>query len=200
VRFVVAFAFIIAPWPGLGSLFVSCVGATATAIADPVFSSSNVTLTVRSPLPEEHQPDWRGVIDVKQDSPDGPVKHAGAMDLRRSGYLQLATFIALAAAWMPKGRRRALTGACVVAGVVSTVVAIPIIDFLAQIDAVHLGAASGTLVSLARRTLVGAPGMAYAVPGIAWLALTRWSMHPAAPRVTAAKSGARTIACSAGHR
>jgi len=161
----------IAPWPGLGPLFADVVGATATAIADPFFARSNVTLTVRPPRPEEHQPKWRGVIDVKQDFPDGPARHAGAIDLRRSGYLQLATFIALAAAWMPKGRRRILAAVGVAAAVVSTVVAVPIFDFLVQVDVVHLGAGSATLVSLARRILVGAPGMAYAVPGIVWLAL-----------------------------
>lgn len=175
-RFAVAFAFTIAPWPGLGPVFADVVGATATAIADPIFARSNVTLTVRSPRPEEHQPEWRGVIDVKQDFPEGPVRHAGAIDLRRSGYLQLATFIALAAAWMPKGRRRVLAAVGVVAAVVSTVVVVPIVDFLVQAGVVDLGAGFNTLVALARRILVGAPGMAYAVPGIAWFALAMGSM------------------------
>jgi hypothetical protein len=172
-RFFFAFGLMVAPWPGLGAAFADTIGAAATAAADPFFSSSNVTLTVRAPRPAENQPDWRGIIDVKQDFPEGTVRHAGAIDLRRAGYLQLATFIALAAAWVPEGRRRILEGACVIVVVVSAIVAIPIVDFLAQAGVAHLGASLSTLIALARRALLGAPGMAYAVPGIAWLALSR---------------------------
>jgi hypothetical protein len=46
--------------------------------------------------------------------------------------------------------------------------AVPILDFLSSIGAVHLGAWLGTCISLARRAFVGAPGMAYAIPGLTW--------------------------------
>lgn len=172
-RFVAVLALLIAPWPALGSVFVDGVGSVVTAAADPVFASSNVSFRLRAPRPSEQQPDWRGVIDVKRDLPDGPVRNAGAIDLRRVGYLQLAAFIALAAGWPPVGLRRRLWSLAVAVAIVSTVIAIPIIDFLSEVGVVALGPWLGTAISLARRALVAAPGMAYAVPGLAWLATTR---------------------------
>jgi hypothetical protein len=170
-RFIVVFVLMVAPWPGLGRTFTDTVGAIATAIADPLTSASNVTFQLRSPNSAEGLPDWRGVIAVRQDFPEGPVAHAGAIDLRRCGYLQLAMFAALAAAWPPRGRRQTLVATALAAGIVSTTIALPILAFLSPLGAVHLGAWLETLVSLASRALVAAPGMAYAVPGIAWLAV-----------------------------
>jgi hypothetical protein len=157
---------------------VGSVGTIATAIADPLLAASNVTLVLRSPTPAEHLPEWDGVIDVKQDFPEGSVRHAGAIDLRRAGYLQLATFIALAAAWPSRRRRRGAAAACVAFAVVSMVIAVPVLDFLAGIGAVHLGACLGTATSLARRALVAAPGMAYALPGLVWLAVAQSERTP----------------------
>jgi hypothetical protein len=179
VRFVLALALLIAPWPGLGRAFTGTVGAIATALADPLTASTNVTFLLRSPKDDEALNDWHGVISVRQDFPDGPVDHAGAIDLRRAGYLQLATFGALAVAWPPKGRWLALLAACVSLGLVATVIVLPILDFLSPLGAVHLGACSAALVSLGSRTLVGAPSMAYAVPGLAWFAVMgpRWPLR-----------------------
>jgi len=171
VRFVLVFCVLVAPWPGLGRAFTDFVGAVATAVADPLSASSNVTFSLRSPLPTERLPDWRGVIAVRQDTPDGPVNHAGAVDLRRAGYLQLAAFAALAAAWPPRGRTRALCAACAALVVVAMTVSVPVVDFLVPIGAVHLWGWLGTAVRLAARALVAAPGMAYALPGLTWLAV-----------------------------
>jgi hypothetical protein len=143
----------------------------ATAFADPFFTASNVTFTLRSPVPIEKLPDWRAVIDVRQDFPDRPKRDAAAIDLRRAGWLQLATFVALAAAWPPRGRRRIVLAASVAFAIVSTCIAVPVVDYLAQVGAVHLGTLLGGVLALVRRALIAAPGMAYAVPGLAWLAL-----------------------------
>jgi hypothetical protein len=180
-RFAFVFALLIAPWPGLGSLFVSGVGAVATAVADPVFASSSVTLIVRAPREIEAQPEWRAVVDARQDLPDGRVRHAGAIDVRRAGYLQLATFLGLAAAWMPRERKRIVAGTCLAVALVSAVVAIPIVDFLSDAGVVRLGSALAILVALARRALVGAPGMAYALPALIWLAIHRLTFAQSAP-------------------
>ena len=168
-RFVVGFAFLAAPWPGLDAAFVGAVGAVATAVADPLTASSNVTFVLRPARAVEEQPAWRGVISVRQDLPDGPVSHAGAIDLRRAGYLQLATFASLALAWPPKSRRRALLAGAVAFGIVAATVAVPIFAFLSTLGVASLPGVDA-LVSLAARALVAAPGMAYAVPGLAWLA------------------------------
>jgi hypothetical protein len=173
LRFALVLALVLAPWPGLGRAFSDAVGAIGTALAEPLSAASNVTFLLRSPKPIEAQPDWRAVISVRQDFPDGPVVHAGAIDLRRAGYLQLAAFVALAVAWPPRGRRRALLAATVALAIVSTAMVLPVLAFLSPIGAVHLGAWLDTLVSLASRALVAAPGMAYAVPGLAWLAVNR---------------------------
>jgi hypothetical protein len=191
-RFVLAFALMVAPWPGLGRGFTDAVGAIATAIADPISAASNVTFVLRSPKPVERQPDWRAVISVRQDFPDGPVDHAGAIDLRRAGYLQLATFVALAAAWPPRGRRRLLLAVAITFAMVSAAIALPILAFLSSIDVVHLGERSGTLVSLASRALVAAPGMAFACPGLAWLAVT--GLGDPRPRPRPIRAGTREAA------
>lgn len=171
VRFVLVFSILIAPWPGLGRAFTDAVGAAATAVADPLSASSNVTFRLRSPTPAERLPDWRGVIAVRQDTPDGPVNHAGAVDLRRAGYLQLVAFAALTAAWPPRGRARALRAVCAAVVVVAMTVSVPVVDFLVPIGAIHLWGWLATAVRLAARALVAAPGMAYAVPGLTWLAV-----------------------------
>ena len=170
-RFALVFALCVAPWPGLGRAFVAAVGAVATAIADPLSAASSVTLVVRAAQPAEARPEWDAVLAVSQDHPDGPVARAGAIDLRRAGYLQLATFAALAAAWPPRGRRPILLGVAAGLSVVSIAVALPVLAFLGSVGAVHLGFALTTPIALASRALVAAPGMAYAIPGLAWVSV-----------------------------
>jgi hypothetical protein len=171
VRFVIVLALLVAPWPGVGRYFVDAVGSLTTALADPMFAASNVTFALRSPMPQEQQPEWRGVIAVKRDSfPDGPKRNLGAIDLRRAGYLQLATFIALAAGWPPSGIRRSLMAGLLAAFFLTAILAVPILDFLSSIEVVHLGGFA-FVVALIRRALVAPPGMAYAGPGLVWLAV-----------------------------
>ncbi|MGO9836079.1 MAG: hypothetical protein ACLP1X_17900 [Polyangiaceae bacterium] len=170
-RFLVAFGLLVAPWRGLGRAFTEAAGAVATAVADPFFGSSNVTFVLRAPVPSERLGDWRGVVDVKQDFPEGPVRHAGAIDMRRAGYLQLATFLSLAAGWPPRRHSRALLAVVVATLVVASTLGVAALDFLCSLGAVHAWAWFATAVALARRALVGAPGMAYAIPGLVWLAL-----------------------------
>jgi len=170
-RFVVAFAILVAPWPGLGRAFTEAAGAVATAVADPFFGASNVTFVLRAPVPSEGLGDWRGVVDVKQDFPEGPVRHAGAIDMRRAGYLQLVTFLSLAAGWPPRRPSRALLAVVMAALVVASTLGVAALDFLCGVGAVQAWAWFATAVALARRALVGAPGMAYAIPGLVWLAL-----------------------------
>jgi hypothetical protein len=192
LRFVLAFALAAAPWPGLGRAFVAGVGAIATAVADPLSSDSNVTFLLRPPKPSENQPEWHAVIAARQDFPDGPSDHAGAIDLRRAGYLQLATFVALAAAWPPKGRRRALAAAAVASAIVAAAIAIPILAFLSPLGVVHLGPWLQTLLSLASRALVAAPGMAFAIPGLAWVAVCGGPLVPGIERAPPSASGKAT--------
>jgi hypothetical protein len=170
-RFVLAFALLACPWPGLGRAYADVVGSLATAAADPFFQSGNVTFVLRAPTPDEQVPDWRGVIQVKQDLPEGPVRQKGAIDLRRAGYLQLVTFLCLAVAWPAAWRDRKLLAAGVALLVVGTVTGVSIVDYLVQVGAVDAGHWGSTLLALARRALVGAPGMAYAVPALAWIAV-----------------------------
>jgi hypothetical protein len=167
---VVVAGLLLFPWPGISGCYCGTVDSMATAVVEPLFDASNVTFVLRAPKPQESQPEWRGVIDVKQDFPDGPVRHAGAIDLRRAGFLQLATFLGLSVALPPRGRRETIVALGVVAAVLSFLLALPILEFLSQVSAVRLWGWLGTLVALARRALIGAPGMAYAIPGLAWLA------------------------------
>jgi len=181
-RFVVVLGLLVAPWPGLARTFTDAVGTVATAIADPFFTSSNVTFRLRSPVPAEQQPEGWGVIEVKQDFPEGPKRHAGAIDLRRVGYLQVATFIALAAGWPPRGGRRWARAALAVGAIVAATIAVPILDYLGDVGVIHMGAFIRGVVALVRRALVAAPGMAYAIPGLTWLALSQATPDAPGPR------------------
>jgi hypothetical protein len=184
-RFAVVFAVLAAPWPGLAHAYTDAVGSIATALADPLLSATNVSFTLRSPAPQEHLPEWRGVIQVKQDLPEGPVRNAGAIDLRRSGYLQLVTFLCLAAAWPAAWRRRKLAAATVAFAVVAATTGASVLDYLVQIGAVQPGAGGATALALVRRALVAAPGMAYAVPALAWVGVvTRPESVPALLRAS----------------
>jgi hypothetical protein len=186
VRFVVVLALLVAPWPWVGFHFVDTVGSVTTTLADPMFAASNVTFALRSPMPKEQQPEWWGVIAVKRDSfPDGSKRNAGAIDLRRAGYLQLATFIALAAGWPPSGIWRCLMAGLLAALFVTAILAVPILDFLSSIEVVHLGGFA-FVVALIRRALIAPPGMVYAGPGLVWLAVrggsaAQWLARIASP-------------------
>jgi hypothetical protein len=183
-RFVAVFALLAAPWPGLARAYADTVGSIATALADPFFASSNVTFALRAPFPEQHLPEWSGVIQVKRDLPEGPVRNAGAIDLRRAGYLQLATFVCLAAAWPAAWQRRKLAATTVALAVLATVTWAPVLDYLVQIGAVQAGDWGATAVALVRRALVAAPGMVYAVPALAWVAVAQPAYTPAVLRAS----------------
>jgi hypothetical protein len=184
-RFIIVFAILVTPWPHLGRAFCDVVGAVATAVADPLTASSNVTFRLDALQEKESQPDWRAMISVQQDFPQGPVDHAGVIDLRRCGYLQLATFLALAAAWPPRGRRRALIAAAGALALVATAIALPVLAFVSSIGAVDFGLLA-VPVTLASRALVAAPGMMYALPGLAWLGLNPELAMRLVPRSTRA--------------
>jgi hypothetical protein len=179
VRFALVYAVAIAPWPGLGRAWGGAIGAIATSIADPFFASTNVTFSLRASGPGDPTSEWTGIIELRQDLPDTSSHNAGAIDLRRCGYVQFVTFAALAIARPPRTRRRAwiALGASVV--VVAGSVGMPILAFIAPLGAVHPGAFFGAAIALASRALVAAPGMSYAVPGVVWV-LTAFGLEPLA--------------------
>jgi hypothetical protein len=76
-RFFVALALLLAPWPGLGRWFSGATGALVTTVGEPFFDSTNVTFVLRAPAPSENLGEFQGVIDVKRDYPEGPVRNAG---------------------------------------------------------------------------------------------------------------------------
>jgi hypothetical protein len=178
-RLSVVFALLLAPWPAVGPAWVGVVGSMVTTVMDPLFDSSNVTFRLRSPEPVEHLSEWQGVIDVKQDFPDGPVRHAGAIDLRRAGYLQWVTFLALAAAWPLRRPRSWILAVAIAGAIVGGLIGVAVLDFLSDLGAIHGGSLVAMVLSLSRRALIGAPGMAFAVPGIVWLLL-----HQGLPRTS----------------
>jgi hypothetical protein len=173
VRFFVVLALLIAPWPGLGRTVCKVVGTIVTSVADPLLASTNITLLCRATRASDGLPEWDAVLSVRQDSPDGPEDHGGAMDMRRAGYLQAGTWLALVAGWPPRGGRRVLRSLSIFAAILLIVVALPIVTFLMSAGVLDASAVVESLVSLASRALVGAPAMAYAVPGLAWLFLVQ---------------------------
>jgi hypothetical protein len=180
-RFFAVLVALLLPWPGLGRAYVEAFSRVGTAAVRPVFAGSGLTLALRLfPETDEHH-EWYSMIFVT-DAQTGAPLHMGAADLKRSGYLQIAIFVAAAAAFPL--RRRRLYSAILVGGalVLATLGWLPIFMYLAKKQIIHLGAWSYAALSVTERSLVAAPGMAFAVPMLQWLLALRLFGWPAGGR------------------
>ena len=155
------------PWPGLGRVFSSAVA----VVANPFASMCFTTPAGIHMAPEGPADSWNALVTVTHAS--GKVQQL-LWELRRTPYLPMAVFIAVALGF-PLGRRRsrlAIMGAGLIA-----LQALPLMRLLILVGAegpVQLFQTPDVLhglLTIAVRALVLPPGMAYAVPTLLWLAL-----------------------------
>jgi hypothetical protein len=160
------------PWPGLGRAYVGAFSRTGSAAVGLVFDGSGLRVSLgQFPESDAHH-EWYAKILVA-DARTGAPRHMGAADLRRSGYLQIATFLALAAAFpLPRRRRYAAAVGCG-AAVLATLGWLPVLMYLSSKQVIVLGTGSFAVLSILDRSLVAAPGMAFALPVAQWLLARR---------------------------
>jgi hypothetical protein len=162
---------LLAPWPGLGRAYAAAWGAVGTTLAWPFFSGMDaLSLTASSAATSNRE--WSLMVHV-DDALTGAPKHLGAVDVRRSGYLQIAFYLAAAAAFPIAGWRRFVPMALGGVVLLSMLGWLPVLMYLATKQVIHPGAAMFSALAVAQRSLSGAPGMSVVVPGLLWLGALR---------------------------
>jgi hypothetical protein len=179
-RFLAVLIVLAAPWPGLGRAYVAIYGSVAAVIATPIVASSGVELALAPSAEDDPKHEWFAMVSVL-DAQTHSRQHKMATDLRRAGYLQMALYLAAAAAYPLRNRVRFVV--VVTAGLVLFAAFgwLPIMMYLAKKQIITLGAWSLSLLSVVYRSLVTPPGMAFAVPGLLWLAARTFLDEPSLP-------------------
>jgi hypothetical protein len=164
---------LMAPWPGMGRRFAEAFGPVIGAFLAPALASNGAVAVHMLPAPEgDVARDWDLFVVVNDASTGNEIRHA-AVNLRRSGYLQIVFYLALVAGWPGRDPKRV----AIVLGVGLTCLgalgSLTTLMFLAKRGVVPMGSTPLAVLAMTYRTLVTAPGMAFAVPGFLWLLLAR---------------------------
>jgi hypothetical protein len=179
-RFLAVLIVLAAPWPGLGRAYVAAYGSVAAVIAKPILASSGVELAFAPSADDDAKHEWFAMLSVL-DAQTHARQHKMATDLRRSGYLQMALYLAAAAAYPLRNRVRFLVVVTAGLALFAAFGWLPILMYLAKKQIITLGSGSLSLLSLVYRSLVTPPGMAFAVPGLLWLAARTFLEKPSPP-------------------
>jgi hypothetical protein len=171
-KLVLVLTVLIWPWPGLARTYVAAFSSVATVIARPAFADSDVSLSFAPSSESDTSHEWFSMVSV-QDAASQARVHRGAIDIRRAGYLQTALFLAVAIGFPLRRWRRCV--AVVVAGsaLLPMLAWLTIATYLARKQVIHLGVLSSSILALGYRSLICAPGMAFAGPGLLWLVVLR---------------------------
>lgn len=158
------------PWPGLGEAFVGVIAAILNPLLAALVSvPGQVEL---GPATDEHA--WNAVLTIKR---EGRIVQHALWELRRTPYLPMAAFAALALAYPASklsGRLRVLFIGW------SVLVLLPLLRLLTlfgepgPMQLVAMPSALHAALTIAARALLLPPGMAYAVPALLWLTLVAW--------------------------
>jgi hypothetical protein len=190
-RFFAVLIALLLPWPGLGRAYVATFSRIGTALVTPLLRSPDVVIWLEaSPENDEHHR-WYAMVSVRDALSQAHI-HRGSVDLRRSGYLQVATLLALAAAFPL--RRRVHWAVAVAVGTVFLVNFgwLPVLVYLAKKYVIHLGSVAFAALAIVERSLVGAPGMVFFVPAALWLLAVR-VVDPAPSRPARAPTATRPV-------
>jgi hypothetical protein len=172
LRILVVLTLLHLPWPGLGRLFGSYVGGV-----EPVLLSPWSPATLKLKITPASDADWHVLFDASDRSSKQRVQ--ASLDIRRSAWLPLATFLALLSGFPIQRRRRRALVAAVGLSILHLLWTLPLLAFLGG-KSPHfftLGETAHTLVVIAYRGLISPPGMVYAVPGLLWFVLS-WRLEP----------------------
>jgi hypothetical protein len=190
-KFVVVLVALAAPWPRLGRTYVDTYGRVATAMARPVFEPMGTELSFAPSAEGDTKHEWAAMVFVL-DPATHVVRHKMASDLRRTGYLQMVFYLAVAAAFPLRDRVRGT--AWVAAGLLlfASFGWLPVLMYLAKKQVIVLGAWSFSALAIVYRSVVTAPAMAYAVPGLLWLAIHSFGERGGAPWSNRLENGSVT--------
>jgi hypothetical protein len=128
------------------------------------------------------------VLGIHAEDPDTGRYVGTALDLRRSGYIASAVFVALAVMTPLRGRRsRWRKAALLGAGLVGLQILplLPLLSFFSgklPVTVFDLGPIPRALIEVSYHALVAPPGMAYAVPALLWLLLVTLTDPSCLPR------------------
>lgn len=174
-RFFAVLILLLCPWPGLGRAYALAFNVLATPCMSVVSAASGSEVSLDRFPESDKRHEWSTMVRVTDES--HTVRHTGAGDLKRAGYLQIATWLASAVAFPLK--RRARFAAILGGGVLFFTMfgCLPVCLYLARKGVLHLGMVLFAALALSERALVGAPGMAFALPALGWL-LAVWSERP----------------------
>lgn len=179
VRFLALFAVLAWPWPGLGRAFVLVFSALTNVALGVVFGSPAFA-PYFGPDEKGGGASWDAALFVRN-SATGAIAEMGSLEIRRVSYLPMIVFLALCfAAPRTRWQKELLV---LLAGLLllQTLPALTLGASFAEMDLWHLAGAARAVLEIAYRALATPPGMAYAVPALLWLLLTRWLDRDAPP-------------------
>lgn len=156
------------PWPGVAEWYT---GALAGGLG-VMLGRSGPPVDVIFQAAEPATGPWDVATHVSESKSGRSL--ATALDARRTGYLPSAVFLALVLASTFPWRKKLVLGAC---GLfcLHLLALLPILSFWSgrlPIVAYDLGEPTRVVVDVLYRALVAPLGMAYALPGLLWLALS----------------------------
>jgi hypothetical protein len=165
---VVLFALLVAPWPFVGRAYGRSVAAIARMAA--AVAGSGATIRIGAGGGQESASDpWH--LRIHAEDPSTGEYVGTVLDLRRAGYLASAVFAALVLATPLRARRRL----GLLLGGLALLQALPLLPLLSffsgklPVRVFDFGSTTRAMIELGYHILVAPPGMAYAVPGLAWL-------------------------------
>jgi hypothetical protein len=140
-----------------------------------MFSKSTLLLELSPAAPSG--PEWSLLFDARDTTTQQAIR--AVLDVRRSAFVPLAVFLALALGVPSKRPRRRLI---VLAAGATFLHCLAVLPFLAMFGnseprLFDLAGPLHALTVVGYRALLAPPGMAYAVPALLWFALL-WKLEP----------------------
>ena len=179
VRLGVFLPLLLWPWNLLGLVYAADVGALGATLVTSTQSRVEVrfgdTRTSAGPTQAATSTDPWQLLLYAEDTESGNFVNT-SLDLRRSGYVALATFVALTCAARLRMRHKLFLLSIGIPAL-HVLPILPLISFLSgklPVTVFHLSAGPQFAIETAYRVLVAPPAMAFAVPSLLWILLAWW--------------------------
>jgi hypothetical protein len=174
LRFVPVLVVFVGPWDWLAHEFPSWFCDLGNALADFDWLGSSRIRLLGLQYPEHP---WWVLLNVKNVFTG--ASFAMTIDTKTVVYIRLVVFFALALAWPIWITRRGLKAFAVALGAligsIALTLLLPLLQTLAGLKLIQLGAFTRLLISAGLSSLVTYPGMAFAVPGLIFAMAARWA-------------------------
>jgi len=162
------FALFVPPWPLFGRAYGGTVAAFARMAAAVAGSGATIRIGAGGGHDSASDP-WH--LRIHAEDPTTGEYVGTVLDLRRAGYLASAVFAALVLATPLRARRKL----GLLLGGLALLQALPLLPLLSffsgklPVRVFDFGSTTRAMIELGYDILVAPPGMAYAVPALAWL-------------------------------